>query len=218
MFALHVAGADRETDRLEAFSDGVFAFAMTLLVLNLGINLDLSKADPVQLRAALWDLKYEFGALALTFGTVYILWMSHHALFRRVRHIDGLVLFANGLFLFLIATSAIPTRVLAQAVGGSAGNFAAGLYATFFLLVTTSFFLLGQALARSQRRGPNAHTDLQLRQVRRRTSFGFALYLVAAGASFVSKWITLLICALLWAFWGWVAFTRHRHTHTGQDS
>ncbi|MHB8634054.1 MAG: TMEM175 family protein [Thermoplasmatota archaeon] len=206
---------EKESSRLEAFSDGVFAFAITLLVLNVldGVIRIPKTATLGGFADQLAGLWHEYLALVITFGTVYVLWMGHHAAFQRVHHVEGGVLFANGILLLLVSTSALPTAVLADFMDEPAGKLAAAAYAGYFLLVNLAFLMLGRAIATSQGRGPKAHTDLELRGLRRQTRWGPWAYLVAALAAWVSAWATVAICGALWLLWGWVAFARHRHDH-----
>lgn len=212
--------AEKETARLEAFSDGVFAFAVTLLVLNVlddaaRVMAAAHDAQSSHVVGELGSLWHEYVALMLTFGTVYVLWMAHHAAFQKVHHLDGRILLANGVLLLLVSTSPLPTAVLADAMGsgGRASTWSAVAYAAYFFLVSLAFLLLGYVIARSQRVGLGGFTDLELRQLRWRARFGTAAYLAALAAAFVNAWVTVVICGLLWIFWAWVAFARHRHTH-----
>jgi len=91
--------------RFEAFSDGVFAFAVTLLVL--GIVLPGSHAlSDADLAAALLGLWPNVLAYALSFAVIGIMWQNHHALFRLVERVDRMTVFLN--LLLLAATAFIP--------------------------------------------------------------------------------------------------------------
>ncbi len=92
--------------RFEAFSDGVFAFAITLLVL--GIVLPAFKTPPseAELRAALLALWPNVIAYALSFAVIGIMWQNHHALFRMIERVDRMTVFLN--LLLLAGTVFIP--------------------------------------------------------------------------------------------------------------
>src|SRR6202163_2393274 len=81
--------------RFEAFSDSVFAFAITLLVL--GFSLPMFRAAPTdqQLRGAILDLWPNLIAYALSFAVIGIMWHNHQALFRAVARIDRFTVFLN---------------------------------------------------------------------------------------------------------------------------
>jgi uncharacterized membrane protein len=82
-------------DRFEAFSDGVFAFAITVLIL--GIALPALRSPPTEgdLTRALLDLWPNFLAFLLSFAVIGIMWQNHHALFRLVARIDRMTVFLN---------------------------------------------------------------------------------------------------------------------------
>src|SRR2546428_5182252 len=90
---------EKETVRMEAFSDGVFAFAITLLALNL--------RDPAggSLSQGLIDEWPAFFAFVTSFVSVLIMWMNHHNMFNYIRKIDRRLMLLNGvLLLFVVLT------------------------------------------------------------------------------------------------------------------
>jgi uncharacterized membrane protein len=204
---------EKESARLEAFSDGVFAFAITLLVLGVAVPSAKTASSTRDVLAAVLEARHAYFALLVTFATVYVMWMTHHAMFRSVRHVDGAILLANGAVLLLISSCAFPTALLAEYMDKPAAGLAAAFYAGYFLLVNVAFVLLGAAISRSLRVDEMPRTDLRLRQVRLRARWGFSLYLAAGLAALWSPPVAIAICAALWVFWGWVAFARHRHVH-----
>lgn len=112
--------------RFEAFSDGVFAFAITLLVL--GFSLPAERA--ISNRALAIDLLAQWPSLiayALSFAVIGIMWQNHHALFRRVARIDRATVFWN--LLLLAGTAFIPfaTSTLGRYPTMSASTFLYGL-------------------------------------------------------------------------------------------
>lgn len=121
-----------ETDRLEAFSDGVFAIAITLLVLDIGV--------PDEAFDDLWrgigDQWPAYLAYATSFWTIGGLWIAHHGLFRRLRYADGLLMRANLLLLLVVAFLPFPTRLVGEAVGTDTGEQASVLFfgATLFVI------------------------------------------------------------------------------------
>ena len=93
--------------RLEAFSDGIFAFAATLLILNLAV--EQSKPLGPQL-LGIWT---SYLAYALSFVVIGIIWSNHHTLMHQIGHVDRFFLMVNVLFLMFIAFIPFPTRLLA---------------------------------------------------------------------------------------------------------
>jgi hypothetical protein len=88
---------EKETGRVEAFSDGVFAIAITLLVLEFRVpELDEPTLSSRALGTALLHLWPSAVALVLSFFTILVMWINHHEFMRWVRTVDYPFLFANG--------------------------------------------------------------------------------------------------------------------------
>ncbi len=119
--------------RVETFSDGVFAIAITLLVLDITI----APSDYDHLRHALANEWPAYLAYATSFLTVGSIWIAHHSLFSRLRFIDPVLLRLNLLLLMTAAFLPFPTSVLAQALhhGGTAERTAVVFYGAAALLI-----------------------------------------------------------------------------------
>jgi uncharacterized membrane protein len=98
-----------ETGRVEAFSDGVFAIAITLLILVFGVE-EVPHGD---LGAELLDIWPSYIAYAASFLTIGVIWVNHHAMFRLFVRVDRLFLLLNVLFLMVVAFIPYPTRIVA---------------------------------------------------------------------------------------------------------
>jgi uncharacterized membrane protein len=127
-----------EKGRLEAFSDGVFAIAITLLVLEIGVPHVEGSAG---LGQALLDLWPSYLAYATSFLTIGIMWVNHHSLFRQLRETDHRFLFINLGLLMLISFVPFPTTLLADYAWGGNGEAAAITYGVT-LTITALFFNL----------------------------------------------------------------------------
>jgi TMEM175 potassium channel family protein len=99
-----------QTSRVEAFSDGVFAIAITLLILAVGID----RAPHGDLGTFLVDLWPAYLAYAVSFLTIGIMWVNHHLLFHNFASVDRPLLLLNILLLMLIAFVPFPTRIAAE--------------------------------------------------------------------------------------------------------
>src|SRR5213594_1541605 len=117
---------------MEAFSDGVFAFAITLLVLNL--------RDPATSSLSLFNgLKQawpSFFALVTSFVTILIMWMNHHNMFNYIRRIDRRLMFFNGLLLLLVVLTPFTTGLIADHMLSEYAGTAAAIYAGTFLILS----------------------------------------------------------------------------------
>ncbi|HEV2690401.1 MAG TPA: TMEM175 family protein [Bryobacteraceae bacterium] len=134
--------ADRWTNRMEAFSDGVFAIAITLLILEIHVPKLPETAGSEELFSSMAGLWPSFLAFLLSFFAILIMWVSHHELIRMVRKVDYHLLFANGLLLLMVTFVPFPTAVLAQHLGTKAGNAATLLYCVSFFVTAIAFILL----------------------------------------------------------------------------
>jgi uncharacterized membrane protein len=137
--------------RVEVFSDGVFAIAITLLVLDISIE----PADYDHLRHALLNEWPAYLAYVTSFLTVGSVWIAHHSLFSRLRSIDPTLLRLNLLLLMTAAFLPFPTSVLAQALhhGGQAERTAVVFYGAAALLI--------EGLLRRSERYASTHHELQ---------------------------------------------------------
>jgi uncharacterized membrane protein len=111
------AREERETARIEAFSDGVFAIAVTLLVLELPTL--VNKAD---LKAALLGHLGAFIAYAVSFTIILIMWANHHDMFTLIHHVERPFLILNGMLLLFITFLDYPTLLLAEYIGSPGDN------------------------------------------------------------------------------------------------
>jgi uncharacterized membrane protein len=187
------------TARLEAFSDGVFAIAITLLVLDLKVPSNLSPITPHTLTAALVSKWPNYLTLLISFATILIMWVYHHNLFKAAKKPELPLLFSNGLLLLLVTVVPFPTALVGAFLTTPAASVACAIYAGFFALVDSAFNLLWWAVSRQQPGG-------RLQARRFSTSMlisllGLPCYLIATAVAFWSPLLTLFICAALWVVW-----------------
>jgi len=190
----------KDTARTEGFSDGVFSIAITLLILDLTVP-RIHGATPGELAVALRSEVYPLAVLALSFGTIFIMWVNHHRLFTRLHHVDARIMASNGFLLLLVTVCPFPTALAAEYLGQPAGNLAAGVYAAYFVVVNVAFNLLIESAARSRHGSRHGLDEVVIRRLRARLRFGFVAYVLAAIAAIWSAWVSIGICAGLWVFW-----------------
>lgn len=104
-------GNEIEFGRIVAFSDGVFAIAITLLVLNLSIKTGLPKD---QVAHALWEQRENFVAFAISFAVIGRFWLIHHRFFGEVHSFDGRLITLNLLYLGSIVLIPFSSEVLGK--------------------------------------------------------------------------------------------------------
>ena len=181
--------------RVEAFSDGVFAIAITLLILEIRVP----RADH-GLWAGLLALWPSYLAFVLSFIVILIMWVSHHGLLRMVHSVNYPILFANGLLLLTVTFVPFPTAVLAAHLATPEAKTAVAFYcATFFVngLVWNVLFrtLVGSGLLRPE---IDAAT---VAGVRKAYYGGLTVYLVATVVALFQPWVGLLLNVSLWILW-----------------
>jgi uncharacterized membrane protein len=101
------------TARVEAFSDGVFAIAITLLVLEIGVDSAALADDPWRVLADEWPSYLAYMTSFLTIGSV---WLAHHGLFSRLRSVDPTLMRLNLLLLMVVSFLPFPTGLMAEAL------------------------------------------------------------------------------------------------------
>ena len=134
------------TERVEAFSDGVIAIAITLLVLTLKVP----ETEDGGLFDALLDQWPSYVAFIVSFVVIGIMWVSHHSMFQRIASVDRPLLFLNLLLLMGIAFLPYPTELLARFVadGGADSHIAAAMYSTTMVGIGLVFLAMWVQLAR----------------------------------------------------------------------
>ena len=135
---------DKETGRVEAFSDGVFAVAITLLVLNIRGLPDPQKvlSDSDLLKNILLPQLPTFLAFITSFATIGVMWMNHHRLFTHIKRVDTNLFVLNLLLLLVIVFIPFPTALLASYIIHPENHYAALLYSATNIMLAVSFYLL----------------------------------------------------------------------------
>lgn len=135
------------TSRLEAFSDGVFAIAITLLVLEFGV--DTATHDLGSQLLHIWP---SYLAYVTSFLTIGVIWVNHHALFDFVGRVDRALLFLNSLLLMVVAFTPFPTRLIAGFLRQGGNEETAALaYGITFVVMAVIFQLLWRYMATGRR-------------------------------------------------------------------
>ncbi|MBI3447405.1 MAG: DUF1211 domain-containing protein [Acidobacteria bacterium] len=192
---------ERETGRVEAFSDGVFAIAITLLILEIRVPELAEGAGNRSLWAALAHLWPSFLAFAFSFFVILVMWINHHEFMRWVRAVDYPFLFSNGLVLLMVTFVPFPTAVVARHLGTEAGNTAVAFYCGTFLAVSFAFLALFLSVTIRRRLVREEVADEAIDRVRSAYRAGPVVYALATVLSLWSATLGLLLCGSLWILW-----------------
>ena len=192
---------EKETGRLEAFSDGVFAIAITLLVLELKVpQIEAAGGSAAALGKALLRQWPSYVGLVTSFFTILIMWVHHHAILRVVRRTDAWLHFANGCLLLGVTFVPYPTSILASYLETPAAKMAAGFYAGTFVVIAICFYLFIRAAFRKPLLSPSA-SEKFIAKTCHSYMFGPPLYSLATLAAILDERLSLAICTVLWIFW-----------------
>jgi uncharacterized membrane protein len=198
-------GGRHETARLEAFSDGVIAIAITILALELRVP-QLREVSAANLISAILHQWPAYFAFLLSFTTILIMWINHHARLALVERLDGLLMFGNGLLLMTIVALSYPTALVGEYLNTPAGKAAVATYGLVVLGMCAAWNIL--LLALRPERGllkPGVPPEL-IASARRRVAIGFVIYVVATGLALVDAYLGLGIIAAMWGFWAVIAY------------
>jgi len=170
---------DSGTGRLETFSDGVFAIAATLLVLELSVR--QAHGD---LGSELLHLWPAYLAYATSFLTIGIIWVNHHAIFALIARPDRTLLFVNTLFLLVVAFIPFPTRLVAHYLTGPDERAAVLAYDCTLLLMAILYNVLWR-YPRARLLRPDA-PPAAVATIDRSFAPGIPIYLIVLGVAFAS--------------------------------
>lgn len=173
-----------ETARLEAFSDGVFAIAITLLILD--IKISPAVAEESGLLTALVQQWPAFFAFVTSFATIGIMWMNHHRLFTVIGRADHVLLVLNGLLLFGITFVPFPTSLLSEYMGTKNATIAALVYGGTFVGIAIIFNTFWRYASHNNRLIAHDADPQRVAIISYQYRFGPLLYVVALLLALVS--------------------------------
>jgi uncharacterized membrane protein len=180
----------KETGHIEAFSDGVYAIAITLLVLELKVPHDLVGGPSlVDVLVRQWPADLAF---LVSFATIGIGWVNHHRLFTMIRRSDDRLILWNLVLLLLVTVVPFPTALLAEYWQTTEAMTVTLLYNALNLGLAVAFNLLWRHAAGNGGRLLDRGVDLKLVQgLTRQYRFGPLLYLASSALAWWSPSLSL---------------------------
>ena len=189
-----------DTGRLEAFSDGVFAIAITLLVLEISVP----ESDFDDLWKGIADQWPSYFAYATSFITIGGLWIAHHGIFRRLVGADDAVMRLNILLLMLVSFLPFPTKLVAEAIETTSAERAAVIfYGLVLLAIAVTISALWRYVAAHRDLLEPDVTDEEVAAITLRTTPGIGFYAAVLGVAFLAPQVAAfgyLLIALLAVF------------------
>jgi len=182
-------------NRLEAFADGIFAIAATLLTLNLAVT----EGHP--LGHELLIIWPQYAAYAISFVTIGIIWINHHTVMHQVAHVDRTFLTLSVLFLAVIAFIPFPTRLLAQHIQDDGAQAAALLYGSTLTLTAVFFNVIWRYAAWGRRLLRQDAEEKAVQGISRSYALGPPIYLAATVVAFKSPVASAALFGVLAIFY-----------------
>jgi TMEM175 potassium channel family protein len=177
-----------ETSRVEAFSDGVFAVAITLLALDLRPGSGSTLGRQLLERGAI----AHYAAYLVSFLVIGIIWVNHHSVFRQIARVDRVLLFINLLLLLFVAAIPFPTALLAEHLTEPVDSHpAAFAYSAVMFLMGSSFGVLWWWAVHGGRLLDRPTSRADGKGAPRRFRVGNVAYIALMGLAWVSAPLTL---------------------------
>jgi uncharacterized membrane protein len=188
---------DAGTARMETFSDGVFAIAATLLVLEIGV----SASQDQHLGRALVDLWPSYLAYATSFLIIGIIWVNHHECVACMGRVDRTMLFLNIVFLMVVSFIPFPTKLVAEHLQREGEHAAVYAYALTLLAMAVLYNVWWRYARRGRRLIDESVPQSRIDAISRAFDPGVPLYVVVLVVAFVSPLASVVLTLLLAAFY-----------------
>jgi uncharacterized membrane protein len=190
----------KETIRIETFSDGVFCIAVTLLSIEIGVEVKENETNGSLLHALFekWPICL---AYVISFINVLLAWIGHHELFKKLRNTDNSIMITNGLLLMLVALVPFPTKTLGIFLQTGALKTAVVFYTGYFVLISLAFRLLWWSVSRNKELLVAGITLSQVRQITRSENTGLVCNAVIMLVAFISPEAALVSSFGMWVYW-----------------
>ncbi len=186
--------------RLETFCDGVFAIALTLLIIDIKIPSDKEIHGTQDFWKVLYEMLPSVCAFLLSFFVILITWVNHHQTMLLVHKTSTSFIYANALLLLTVVFIPFPTALIGEYIFTNHPSPALILYNVTLALGAISWVLISVSALKNNL-AKSEHAKKMLRQNKFFGFFACALYLVCA---FISIWFPLTIAAvtvIIWLFW-----------------
>ena len=207
------AGEARETGRIEAFSDGVFAVAITLLVLDLRVP--HGAADGGALLRELVRQWPAYLAFVTSFATIGIMWMNHHRMFTLIRRVDTPLLLLNGVLLLAVTFVPFPTALVAEYLSRPGATVAAAVFNGTYVVLALAFNALWHCAARGRRLLRRDAGPEMVDAITRDYRLGPPCYIATFMLTFINVGLSVAMNLALAIFWALPRGTRIRAGGTG---
>lgn len=196
--------AESNKARLEAFCDGVFAIALTLLI----IEIKIPEADGIKNSADLWKALYHLIpsllAFLLSFIIVLISWVNHHAIFKSIHRTTAPFIFANGLLLLGVVVLPFPTALIAEFGYSSAAVPAVVVYCLVNIVQNLGWIIMGYSAIYPR---PLTKSDAGTAIVKDMMKKGMMAFVIYLSCTVLAFWFPMTVAVVLACIWlAWLVF------------
>ena len=186
--------------RLEAFCDGVFAIALTLLIIDIKIPSATEINNTADFWLALKHITPSVLAFVLSFVIILITWVNHHAAFKLAHKSSPSFIYANGFMLLTVVFIPFPSSLMGEYILTDHAAPAVVLYNSTLALQAISWILVTSAALKDQL-SKNEKSILTARSSRKFGYFAFILYSLCAIVAFWFPFTIAIITTITWIFW-----------------
>lgn len=205
----------RETGRMEAFSDGVFAIAVTLLILSVPVpsRVELLKQGTSPI-ALIFGSDHWLGMLTyvISFLTILVMWVNHHIVFQYIARIDRAFIYLNGALLMLIVFVNYPTALVANAMNTPGATLAAATYSATLVITAILFNALWLWASTGRRLLARDADPAEVARITYQYRFGPLVYLAAFGLAFLNPWLSVALNGALGVYFVFTGQISRTHT------
>src|SRR5262245_13664378 len=187
--------------RLETFCDGVYAIALTLLVIELRIPATTAISTSDDLWLALKHLLPSVFAFVLSFGIIFISWVNHHEAMRLMEKSSHPFIYANGFLMLGVVFVPFPTGLLGENLLTPHASPAVVLYSATGALMAVGWALVGWTALKPEPLTRSAHAVARIRKGERNAYFAILFYTACAIVAVWQPLAVAVVITVMWLFW-----------------
>jgi len=193
--------ANKSLARVEMFSDGVFAIAITLLILEIKVPPLHSIHSTNDLVNALLHLWPSYFAFFYSFGGILVQWIMHHNMFNHLEKTSRPFLYTNAFLLFTIVFFPFPTALLAEYINTAYAMPAIVFYGLASVINSLAWFLFIRSIKKPRQLLNDAFSTEEYDKLKTSNGFAFIIYASTAVLTIWLPYTALIMNVALWVLW-----------------
>ena len=186
--------------RLEAFCDGVFAIALTLLIIDIKIPSSEAIVTTNDLWLALQHILPSIFAFVLSFTVILITWVNHHGTLKLINKSSSSFIYSNGLVLLTVVFLPFPTALLGEYLLTDHSSPAIILYVSTLAFQAVGWILFSGAVLKNQL----TKDEQSASTIRQNKKYGYFAFIIYSLCAIMAIWFPLtiaIITTIIWIFW-----------------